>query len=87
MNENIEMELGVQPLDNIMKEREIKNHDLVAAAPAGFINHKQVKKARAGRRLTLHMQEKVLEALNACCKAEEAFELKDLFTYRGKKTL
>ena len=83
---DIEMDVGVQPLDAIMTEREIKNHDLVAAMPPGFINHKQVQKARKGRRLTIRMQEKILEALNASC-APEAYEFKDLYTYRGKKDL
>jgi len=82
----IEMNVGVQPLDAIMETKAIRNHDLVAVAPAGFINHKQVQKARKGRRLTIHMQEKIQEALNLFC-APEAFEFKELFTYRGKKDL
>jgi hypothetical protein len=81
-----DMDVGVQPLDAIMTEREIKNHDLVAAMPPGFINHKQVQKARKGRRLTVHMQEKILEALNAF-SSPESYEFKDLFNYRGKKPL
>jgi len=86
MTEENTMNVGVQPLDAIMLEKEIKNHDLVAAMPAGFINHKQVQKARKGRRLTIHMQEKIHEALNAACAPEE-YAFKDLFTYRGKKDL
>ena len=81
-----DMDVGVQPLDAIMTEREIKNHDLVAAMPPGFINHKQVQKARKGRRLTIYMQEKILEALNAFT-SPELYEFKDLYTYRGKKDL
>ena len=54
-----DMNVGVQPLDAIMTEKEIRNNDLVSAMPPGFINHKQVQKARKGRRLTPHMQEKV----------------------------
>ncbi|MCF7848999.1 MAG: hypothetical protein K9M45_09130 [Kiritimatiellales bacterium] len=81
-----DMDVGVQPLDAIMTEKEIKNHDLVAATKPGFINHKQVQKARKGRRLTIHMQEKVLEALNTV-SAPESYEFKDLFNYRGKKAL
>ena len=86
MPEENTMNVGVQPLDALMTEKQIKNHDLVAAMPAGFINHKQVQKARKGRRLTLRMQEKIIEALNAFCQPE-SFEWSDLFTYRGKKDL
>jgi len=81
-----EMDVGVQPLDAIMTEKEIKNHDLVAAMPPGFINHKQVQKARKGRRLTVHMQEKILEALNAFSDPV-SYEFSDIFNYRGKKGL
>ncbi|NNJ71357.1 MAG: hypothetical protein HKP10_08760, partial [Kiritimatiellales bacterium] len=84
MTEKIEMDVGVQPLDALMTKKEIRNHDLVAAVQPGFITHKQVQKARKGRRLTTNMQEKVLEAVNAYA-APEAYEWKDLFTYRGKK--
>jgi hypothetical protein len=86
MNEEIDMNVGTQPLDAIMTEKNIKNHDLVAVAPPGFITHKQIQKGRKGRRLTMHMQEKILDALNAYSKPE-VYEFKDLFTYRGKKPL
>ena len=86
MTEENTMNVGTQPLDAIMTEKEIKNHDLVAAMPAGFINHKQVQKARKGRRLTVHMQEKILEALNAF-SAPESYEFKDVYNYRGKKNI
>ena len=61
-------------------------HDLVAAVPPGTINHKQVQKARKGRRLTPNMQEKIAGALNACL-APESYEFRDIFNYRGKKQL
>ena len=83
---DIEMDVGVQPLDAIMTEKDIKNHDLVNAAPAGFITHKQIQKGRKGRRLSMHLQDKVLDALNAFV-APESYEFKDLFNYRGKKPL
>ena len=86
MIEENRMNVGIQPLDAILQEKEIKNHDLVAAMPPGFINHKQVQKARKGRRLTIHMQEKILEALNVACAPEE-YAFKEIFTYRGKKEL
>lgn len=86
MSEENTMNVGVQPLEAIMTEKEISNHDLVAAMPPGFINHKQVQKARKGRRLTPHMQEKILEALNTF-SAPASYEFKDVFNYRGKKAL
>ena len=86
MTEKNKMDVGIQPLDAIMAEKEIRNHDLVAAMPPGFINHKQVQKARKGRRLTTHMQDKILEALNACV-APDAYVFEDVFNYRGKKAL
>ena len=81
-----DMDVGVQPLDAIMEAKGIRNHDLVAAVPPGTITHKQVQKARKGRRLTTNMQEKILAALNACL-TPESYEFRDIFTYRGKKSL
>ena len=83
---DIEMDVGVQPLDAIMTEKCIKNTDLVKVAPPGFITHKQIQKGRKGRRLSMHLQDKVLDALNAFV-APESYEFKDLFNYRGKKPL
>jgi hypothetical protein len=83
---DIEMNVGTQPLDAIMTENGIKNTDLVKVAPPGFITHKQIQKGRKGRRLSMHMQDKVLDALNAFV-APESYEFKDLFNYRGKKPL
>ena len=86
MSEEISMDVGVQPLDAIMTEKGIKNHDLVAAVKPGTITHKQVQKARKGRRLTVHMQEKILEALNAY-SAPDTYGFEQVFNYRGKKSL
>jgi len=79
MTKEIEMNVGTQPLDAIMTEKEIKNTDLVSVAPPGFITHKQIQKGRKGRRL-------VLDTLNIY-SAPESYEWADLFTYRGKKDL
>lgn len=86
MTEENSMNVGIQPLDTIMMENGITNHDLVAAAPPGFITHKQVQKARKGRRLTMHIQDKILEAMNAC-SGPDRYAFADLFNYRGKKSL
>ena len=86
MTEENTMNVGIQPLDAIMTEKAIKNNDLVSIAPPGFINHKQIQKGRKGRRLTMHMQQKIMDALNIY-SAPESYEWEQLFTYRGKKSL
>jgi len=74
-----ELELGVQPLDAIMEERSLKNHDLVAASKDG-LTHKQVQKGRKGRRLTRNIQDKIVAALSA--STGEGYKLDHLFNYR-----
>jgi len=74
-----ELELGVQPLDTIMEELGLKNHDLVAASKDG-LTHKQVQKGRKGRRLTRHIQDKIAEALSA--STGKGYKLNQLFNYR-----
>lgn len=86
MTDAINMNVGTQPLDAIMTEKGLSNHDLVAVAPPGFITHKQVQKGRKGRRLTMHMQQKILDTLNHL-SAPHTYEWTELFTYRGKKSL
>lgn len=86
MADETSMDVGIQPLDAVMEEKGIKNHDLVAAVPPGTLTHKQVQKARKGRRLTTNMQEKILEALNAYSKPA-SYRFGDIFNYRGKKKL
>ena len=73
------LELGVQPLDQIMEELELKNHDLVAASTEG-LTHKQVQKGRKGRRLTRNIQDKILLALSAA--TDKAYSRTDLFKYK-----
>lgn len=73
------IECGIQPLDKIMEERGLKNHDLVAASKDG-LTHKQVQKGRRGRRLTRNIQDKVAAALSAVTK--EMYKVDQLFNYR-----
>jgi hypothetical protein len=56
-------EFGPQPLIDVMEAWGIKSHDLVEASP-DQLTHKQVQRARSGRKLTLSMMMKVAEALN-----------------------
>lgn len=81
-----EMNAGVQPLDALLEASGLKNHDLVAAAPDLHLTHKEIGKARKGRRLTTHTQRRVLTALNACLEARElpAVKLEAAFNYRGR---
>ena len=74
-----ELELGPQPLDAVMNELELKNHDLVEASTDG-LTHKQVGKGRKGRRLTRNLQEKIAVALSKV--ADKEFSVKELFNYR-----
>lgn len=54
---------GDQPLDTLMTQWAITNHDLVRSSEEQ-LNHKQVQKARKGRQLTLHMRMKITRTLN-----------------------
>jgi hypothetical protein len=75
-----ERDMGLQPLDALMVARGIDNHALVAASPAQ-LTHKQVQRARKGRRLTKNMQAKILEAWHRLAGGAE--KVPDLFNYRG----
>ena len=82
--DEIERNMGVQPLDGIMAEQALGNHDLVAASKEPM-THKAVQRARKGRRLTKHMQQRMADALNALMKSrgqeiERPWVVKDLFT-------
>jgi len=78
MNEE-KLEFGVQPLDAIMEERGLKNHDLVAASKDG-LTHKQVQKGRHGRRLTKNIQDKIVDAVSS--STGTAYRFDRLFNYR-----
>jgi len=83
--DEIERNMGVQPLDGIMAEHALGNHDLVNACEEP-ITHKAVQRARKGRRLTKHMQRRVADALNRAVTLqgktlERAWEVSDLFSY------
>ena len=83
--DEIERNLGVQPLDGIMAEHELGNHDMVGASLEPM-THKAVQRARKGRRLTKHMKQRMADALNRAVKlkgveVEKPWGVKDLFTY------
>ena len=77
----LEYNLGAQPLDRIMTDAGMTNHQVVAASSA-FLTHKVVNKARKGRRLTRRTQEKVRTAVNLIA-GERTYAREDLFNYDG----
>lgn len=78
MNNNMEYNLGPQPLAKLMAEHGFKPNDLVSNSTEQ-LTHKMISKAVKGRRLTPNIQRKVLNALNKA--AGKQYQLKDLFNY------
>lgn len=95
-----ELNMGLQPLDEIMLQHHLLNHDVVEAH-GDQLSHKAVQKARKGRKLTKRMQQKITAAVNASLKLErhyqdeegvehtvpphnEQFLLEELFNYTGE---
>lgn len=76
-------EFGTQPLDGIMKARSLDNDDLVQVS-GEQLTHKQVQKARGGKRVTPNIQSKIVRALNAAVEGGEYTE-KELFNYQKSK--
>lgn len=82
---SIERNLGAQPLEALMMEHGLSNHDVVAACKEP-LTHKAVGRARKGRRLTPSMQKRVTEAFNEAMirkgeATEQPWRVSDLFTY------
>lgn len=74
-------EFGPQPLDAVLAELGLTNHDLVNASTE-HLTHKMVAKARRGRRVTNNVKGKIANALNASAPGGRAFRLAELFNYR-----
>jgi len=70
--------LGTQPIADIMVKHSLKPHSVVCASTEQ-ITHKMVTRAVKGRRLTPHVQAKILNAINNATQANYA--LTDLFNY------
>ena len=78
-------ELGVQPLDTLLREFQMENSDLVRASTEQ-LTHKQVQKARKGRKVTSNIQGKIRNALKRALNErgeDRDFALGELFNYRG----
>ena len=78
MANNIENNLGPQPISGLMAEHGLKSNDLVRNSTEQ-LTHKMVSRAIKGRRLTPNIQHKIINALNKA--AGKVYELKDLFNY------
>ena len=79
MSEEVERDLGEQPIKALLEEQGRSHHDLVAAS-SEHLTHKMVARACKGRRLTANAKGKVLRALNAAA-GEERYGMGDLFNY------
>lgn len=71
--------LGAQPLDGLMTQLGLSNHDLVEASKEQ-LTHKMVQKGRKGRRLTPNVKTKILNALHGVVP-DRCFAHRDLFNY------
>lgn len=78
MKEEIERNLGEQPLAGILAERGLAAKDLVDASTEQ-LTFKMVSRACKGRRLSANVKRKVQNALNAA--TGETLALSALFTY------
>lgn len=76
--EQMQRDLGPQPLEGVLTEHGLSHHDVVAASTEQ-ITHKMVNRACRGRRLSRRVQLKIRNAVNAA--VEGSYTLKELFTY------
>lgn len=74
----MERDLGEQPLTNILKENNLSPDHLVKAS-TDQITFKMVSRACKGRKLSPHVKEKILKALNSA--TGKIFTLPDIFSY------
>lgn len=80
------MDLGIQPLDELMSAWKLENHQLVEISTEQ-LTHKQVQRARKGRRLTLKMMMKVTRAFNVVIWHRLTNEQKEAYFEYGWKHL
>ena len=76
--DNIERNLGLQPISKIIEEHNLKPNDIVSASQ-DQITHKMIKRAVTGRRLHANVKIKILNALNKA--TGKNYSLNDLFNY------
>jgi hypothetical protein len=78
MNDNLERNLGPQPIIELLAKHKLTPHDLVTASTQQ-LTHKMVARAAKGRWLTPNAKVKVLTALNQV--TGKNYSLSDLFNY------
>jgi len=78
MNNEVERNMGEQPIAKLMLDNGLKAHNLVAVSTEQ-ITHKMVSRACKGRRLTPNVQSKILNALAK--STGKQYSMKELFTY------
>ena len=78
MKEEIERDLGEQPIAGVLRAGGWSAHNVVAASTEQ-ITHKMIARACKGRRLTPNVQGKILRALNTLAQREH--RPADLFNY------
>lgn len=81
--EEIQREFGPQPLDDWMEQLDLTNRDLVFAS-VEQLTHKQVQKARKGRRISANLKNKIKNALERRLQGsqeERTFRMDELFNY------
>lgn len=76
-----DMKRGVQPLDQVMKDLGLDDVNLVDISRKQ-LTFRNISKARKGRQIKFRVQEKILNALNAC-SPNKKFCHEDIFNYRG----
>ena len=79
-------DLGVQPLDQMVENWGLTNHQIVEVSTEQ-LTHKQVQRARKGRRLTLKMMMKITRAFNVTIWHQLNKEQKEAFFEYGWKHL
>jgi hypothetical protein len=86
MSNTEERDLGTQPLDAILLGWQLDNHDVVEASPQQ-LTHKQLVRARNGRRLTLKMMIKVARTVNFAVWGRLTNDEREKFTEYSPKHL
>lgn len=78
MTDDVNRNLGEQPVARLLTAHGLRAQDLVAASDEQ-LTHKMVARASKGRRLTPNVQGKVLRALNRA--TGRTYVVADLFNY------
>jgi len=81
-----ERDLGIQPFDLLMKTWGLTNTNLVETSPEQ-LTHKQVRRARSGRQLTLKMMMKINRTFNIAIWSKLDNEQKEKFIEYGHRDL